>query len=230
MGHAPFFPRNWYGTVQAFRDPKTLMLIGRISYLTEKQKAWARVFASTPIRYSIIGNLLWKYYNNELTNQQIEQEMVFNEYKIEHREDIRYSVTGPSFNYENESELYKDLAVVWRRSSEQMYGLCVANGIQYFHFLQPNQYVANSKIMTDEELNIAFREDHPYKKGVEQGYPYLIEEGQYLKTQGVRFYDLTMLFATNTEPLYVDTCCHLSRRGYGMIAGAIVKAIQRELE
>jgi len=50
-----------------------------------------------------------------------------------------YVATGPSYHYESESDMFKDLASVWKMSSIQMHRLCAANGIRYFHFLQPNQ-------------------------------------------------------------------------------------------
>jgi len=52
-----------------------------------------------------------------------------------------YVMTGPAYYYESESDLFEDLAAVWKRCSIQMHKFCAANGIRYFHFLQPNQYV-----------------------------------------------------------------------------------------
>ncbi len=72
-------------------------------------------------------------------------------------------------------------------------------------------------------------ESEPYRKGVERGYPHLIEAGKQLRHQGIRFHDLTMLFANHDEQLYVDSCCHLNERGYGMIAEAIGKVLSQEL-
>ncbi|MFQ5576831.1 MAG: hypothetical protein ACE5G8_07575 [Anaerolineae bacterium] len=229
-GVNPFFPRNWYGRVNGFRDPAMLKMIGQVSYLAERQKTWAATFAAPPLRYSVIGNIVWLYRNNTLARQQAEQEAAFNDYEIEAKDTLSYLVTGPSFNYQNDPELYQDLARVWRRSSEQMHRLCLENGCEYFHFLQPNQYVANSKIMGARELKIAVKDGNPYQEGVVQGYPYLIEEGHTLNTEGVRFYDLTMIFATNDEPLYIDRCCHLNKKGYEIVANTIAEFIQQELE
>ena len=66
----------------------------------------------------------------------------------------------------------------------QMHKLSLANQIEYFHFLQPNQYVRGSKILTEDERKVAYSESHPYKKGVESGYPRLVEAGKRLKDRG----------------------------------------------
>jgi len=226
----PFFPRNWFGRVHTFRDTETLLILSEILLLTERQRAWAALFVNTPLRYSITCNLLWEYYNNILSNLRFEKEIAFQQYKISEKENVSYLVTGPSFHYAKESEMYKDLAGMWKRSSIQMNNVCKANGIDYYHFLQPNQYVVNSKIMEKEELRIAYAEDHMYKKGVEKGYPYLIEEGKDLVNQGVKFYDLTMIFANNKELLYKDICCHLNEKGYNIIAITIGKVIREETQ
>ena len=110
-----------------------------------------------------------------------------------------------------------------------MHNLCAANDVEYFHFLQPNQYLVGSKIMTQEERSVAISENQPYKRGVGPGYPRLIEAGEELRRRGISFHDLTMLFANNDETLYIDTCCHLNERGYGMIAEAIGKVIYEEV-
>lgn len=81
-----------------------------------------------------------------------------------------------------------------------MHSLCQGYQIEYFHFLQPSQYVAPSKPMSPEEREVAIREDHPYRESAELGYPYLIEEGRLLSQRGVRFHDLTgMLRATRSR-------------------------------
>jgi len=226
----PFFPRDWFGKVYTFRDSSMLAMIGKIAFFTEKQKDWAKLFIQTPLRYSILSNLVWDYYNNLLNNQIVNYEIEFTQYKIPKMTKLSYLVTRPTFHYANDNELSQDLATMWRRSSIQMYNLCFQNGSQYFHFLQPNQYVVNSKILSREELQTAFQSDHIYKKWVELGYPYLIKEGEYIKQQGIRYYNLSMIFANNTEPLYVDTCCHLNEKGSEIIAETIGKILLQEIK
>lgn len=57
-----------------------------------------------------------------------------------------------------------------------MHRLSQANGILYLHFLQPNQYVEDSKPMGPDERRVAYREDMRYRAGAVRGYPLLIRE------------------------------------------------------
>jgi hypothetical protein len=95
----------------------------------------------------------------------------------------------------------------------------------YLHFLQPNQYVAGSKEMGPEERAVAYFEGHPFQRSVVVGYPKLVKAGQELREQGVAFFDLTGILAGRKEPLYVDTCCHLGKPGYEIIASRIADEI-----
>jgi len=171
-------------------------------------------------------NRMWKYYDRELAMGISADELRLMRHEPKTQS---YVATGPSYHYESEFELFKDLASVWRRSSLQMHRLCEANNIKYFHFLQPNQYVVGSKIMEEEELSRAVVPDHAYKNGVERGYPFLIKAGEELAKEGVRFHDLTMIFVDVEEPLYIDDCCHINERGNEMVASVIGKTITQEL-
>ena len=135
-----------------------------------------------------------------------------------------YYVKGPNVEM-NIDERFALLAAVWSRCSMQLDRLCRANGIRYFHFLQPNQYVADSKTMGSVERARAYKEDAIYKPGVEQGYPLLIEEGKKLLQSGVRFVDLTKVFIDIEEPVYIDDCCHLDVKGKQIVAAAVAQAI-----
>ena len=226
----PFYPRNWFRMMYNFHDTSMLTMAGEIALLTEKQKKWARALTTVPLRYSIVCNILWEYYNKRLSNEKAEKERIFQQYTVSKKEDIGYTVTGPPFHYGSDPELYNALVDVWKTSSRQMHRLSTANGIVYFHFLQPSQYVPGSKVMRKEERKIAFKENHPYRQGVEKGYPYLRKAGRDLMNEGVRFYDFTMIFVDNDEVLYRDPCCHVNRKGYKIISTAIGQAIVKYLE
>jgi len=202
----PFFPRNWFMKVQALPDPVTQSIVGEITYLRSKRGKWAGVFSKAPIRYSVTMNLIWKYYDSHLAKAISRAQLTLQSYKP--TKVGGYVMTGPSYHFKSEADLFQDLASIWKNSSLQMHKLSTANNIRYFHFLQPNQYIPGSKIMGEEELKQAFLEGHPYKKGVERGYPYLVKAGQELVNEGVNFHDLSMVFANKVEPLYIDTCCH----------------------
>jgi hypothetical protein len=108
--------------------------------------------------------------------------------------------------------------------------LCEANGIAYFHFLQPNQYVEGTKPMAASEQAVALNVENPYRAPAVACYPLLIEEGRSLKAQGINFHDLTRVFAEHSEPLYVDDCCHFNDAGDKILAENIAAAIRSVFE
>src|SRR5690606_22799374 len=122
---------------------------------------------------------------------------------------------------------YARIAAVWARSSLEMWHLCRGLGITYLHALQPNQYVAGSKPMGDAERAVAWRDDSPFRAGVEGGYPALRAAGAALAAQGLPFADLTDVFADVREPVYIDDCCHLGPRGNALLGAALGRAIAR---
>ncbi len=126
------------------------------------------------------------------------------------------------------NQVYRDLAQIWVESSRQMANLSRANDIHYYHFLQPNQYLAGSKPMGPEEKKIALQPLHQYRIPATDGYPFLREAGEELNQQNVPYFDLTQVFADNPEILYIDDCCHLNQQGYDLIVDSIVDVIDAE--
>ncbi len=221
----PFFPRMWWMRVGRINSPDVLTRIGKISVAKEDRVQLAELFEEIPFRYSIILNLIWKFADKNQEKEIKQMEGDLTRFKAVENAQMKYMATGPSFSYDTEEELFKDLAKVWSTSSRQMSFITQANNIDYFHYLQPNQYVANSKPMNDEEREIGWLDGHAYKEGVEKGYKHLIEEGKGLVAAGVPFHDLTMMFADNEEVLYSDACCHLNEKGYNFIIDRIVDDI-----
>jgi hypothetical protein len=116
-------------------------------------------------------------------------------------------------------------AATWRESSELLRAVLEARGIPYVHLLQPNQYVPDSKPMSDAERQLAVDPANPWGQIARAGYQHLIREGAALRAGGEAFHDETMLFGDVTEPVYVDNCCHLGPRGNELLAGAVARAI-----
>lgn len=136
-----------------------------------------------------------------------------------------FQARGPVRSYASEDAMYRELVAMWARSSLQMHALCQGLGIEYVHFLQPNQYLAGSKPMGDEERRTALKPDSPYRRAVETAYPMLSAAGAELRRSGVAFFDLSQVYSTVEKPLYVDTCCHVSYEGYRLIAVAVAEAL-----
>ena len=108
--------------------------------------------------------------------------------------------------------------------------LCEANSILYWHFLQPNQYVKNSKALSEEEGKIAFNTEAIYKKPAEQGYPALIRAGYELANSNIQFHDLTNIFKDHAESVYEDDCCHLNKNGNEILGDTIGKLMVEDIE
>jgi hypothetical protein len=138
-----------------------------------------------------------------------------------------YTASGPRWKF-TDDELYDHLTDIWSRSSLQMSYLSRANGIKYYHFLQPNQYVAGSKQMDAEERKRAYDPRMRYRAGAVKGYPKLIAAGQKLAASGVAYTDLTMLFADILTPIYFDTCCHVLPEGALIVAKKIASVIAED--
>jgi hypothetical protein len=120
--------------------------------------------------------------------------------------------------------VYNDIARNWAQASLLMRDMLAARGTPYVHVLQPNQYSA-SRTFTPEEAKVALNASSPYKPGVEQGYPALLAEAAsrgMTKTTG--FLDATHVFDQETQPMYVDNCCHYTAMGYRVLADAIASA------
>ena len=126
------------------------------------------------------------------------------------------------------------MADLWMNCSKQMHLVCEGNDIIYLHFLQPNQYVPDSKPFSEEERKIALVEDKgddtspweaDYAKAVGKSYPMLRERGRRLIENGVHFTDLTQIYADEKRIVYRDSCCHANDLGYDLIAKAIADEI-----
>jgi len=52
-----------------------------------------------------------------------------------------------------------------------------------------------------------------------------VEHGKLLKSKGVRFHDLTMMFNNEKRSVYNDKCCHFNELGYNQIEDSISTVI-----
>jgi hypothetical protein len=114
-------------------------------------------------------------------------------------------------------ELTADL---WERSSLLMSAVAERIGASYVHFLQPNLHVPTSKELTPDEQQVAGAAGG-WAERVAAGHPLLQARGEQLVGRGVRFVDLTMVFAERVETVYWDACCHINHVGNVHLAEAI---------
>jgi hypothetical protein len=220
-GVFPAYPRGWALRVENFHDPALVERVGLVAYLRGRRAGLAAAFGAAPWRYSLTAGFVWTLLDRMAGARIAEAQRELNAYRPSGRQFQQIGPPRPAPG----AATYEQLASLWERGSLQMSRLCLANGVRYFHFLQPNQYVQGSKPMGPAERRAAVNPAQPYRVGVERGYPLLQAKGRELASEGVSFHDLTMVFARIHEPLYVDDCCHVNQRGYEILADAVADAI-----
>ncbi len=221
-----FYPLGWHEMLAEFDDPVP-DLRGKVVCLEEQRSSWASLFSRRLLRHSVTANLVWKLGDRRLagTIAVTKQRM-----PLPRRSGLPYRFRGPREDARDWQATLRRLAGDWERCSLLIDRLCRANGIRYYHFLQPNQYVPGSKVFSQEERQTAYTEEHPIRPLVEQGYPLLREGGRRLVAKGVCFHDLSLAYAHREETFYYDNCCHINRAGAEALAGAIARALMETSE
>ena len=222
-GTFPAFPRGWRDLVAGVSDPQYTALVGAIELEKERRGQWAERMTRSVLRFSPLANLVWRAADRSLARRMEAERAALQRYRGTASD---YAETGPPRTYASDAAMYADLAAIWMRGSLQLARLSAANGVSYLHFLQPNQYVPDAKPMDESERRVAHdAAGAAWKESVERGYPLLLERGEELHRQGVRFYDLTRIFAQVTQPVYMDHCCHLNMEGNAILGDRIGAAV-----
>ena len=125
----------------------------------------------------------------------------------------------------DEYDLSRMALRVWYRGSVVLHELSRTAGAEYYHFLQPNQYVPDAKPLTDRELAKAHEGTGLFVRAYRDAYPVWQRLGAELRQQGINYYDLTQIFVDNRETLYIDRCCHLNARGNELLAASMVQRL-----
>jgi hypothetical protein len=217
------FPRQWY----YFATTLPRRLTSEYDYWRVRRAKLAAAYSQPGLRHSVLINLAWRLHDRRV---QVEIQTAREALEQAESEEEAPAAMAPEHRYRDYQQLMTHLVSIWKQSSLQLDRLSRANDIAYFHFLQPNQYVAGSKPMDEVERLHALNPEHPYRRGAVVGYPMLIAEGADLARRGVNFVDLTLLFSETQERLYIDDCCHFSARGFEIAAEAIARAILRHFE
>lgn len=216
------YPRQWRTRVTPAGDMVALRLVGRIAYVQSLRHRMAAFFSRRPQSLSVTATLLGIGINSTLQDAVHHDASLLNSlYMSEHHP----AASGPRQKFRDDREMYEHCASVWQRASLHLHQLCAENGIRYYHFLQPNQYVPDSKQFSKEEAAYAIGH-HIGAPHVRQGYPLLQQAGAELTRQNVRFHDLTRLFVNHPEPTYRDGCCHLNERGNEILSVEVARILR----
>lgn len=217
----PTYPRNWQIYAKKGVNTDQLLATGYKISIAKDLNDLDGSMSRSMWRKSRIGLLFW-----DSRRSKLELELATAEAQLQASMKVESDrqLNGPDLAEMDEETYRRNSAEYWARCSELMYGLCKGNEIEYFHFLQPNQYVEDSKMFTEKELKSAYESGpYPYKLAVAKGYPMLGAEGEKLIANGIPFFDLTRIFASENQTIYADKCCHLNTAGSELMAGEIVK-------
>jgi len=223
------YPRNWFWRSQQITDPELLKIQKHLVVLRESRRKWASMCSlGWPLEWSPFFNILWEARDLHLAGQEFDEKKTLYNYRKEG--ELAHEVKGPTRTYVGSKAVYQDASLSWVRASTQMSQICRANGISYFGFVQPNQYVPGSKPkMSREESLIAFDQGAPYSSAVSEGYALLLAEIPGLRSKGVVVTDLTQIFHDVPEVVYSDSCCHFNERGLNVIAERMAETIRETL-
>ncbi len=221
-GVFPAYPRGWHYRVADHLLPEMQRLIAQDAHLQEVRRSAARGLEGSFARYSFLANAGWALADGWLTRQMEALSARAIGLRTANRSFAR---NGPLQTYASAEEVVRESARLWKQGSLQLHGLCQASGIKYHHFLQPNQYDTGSKPLTAREKQVAVRANHPFAPGARAGYPLLRAHGQALRIAGVKFHDLSRIFAASHQDVYIDNCCHLHPAGNAALLQAILAAI-----
>ena len=219
-GTSSFFPRLWNFYSRDRLDTTIEQQIASIQQYEENQKTIDYLF-SLPIlnKLDFIHYLSYNLLQNKINSETQGLSLLLN------NEGKTYQYLGPESLYYNQKQINNNIINTWKNSSIQMSLLSKANNSLYLQFLQPNQYLENSKPLNNEEKKYAWAKNQPYRKPVELFYPQLISEGQNLKKMNVLFFDLTGIFKNIKDTIYSDNCCHYNAEGNKIMADYVVRAI-----
>lgn len=225
-GVNPFYPRAWYYRTGGLDDQDTRRRMARALAARDARWQWAGFFQGMG-SCSIAANIVWKARDRRLEKrlEDINNDFLQDESSLA----TRFVTTGPRIDADPESGIYGLISEHWKSCSFLMKALADSRGIKYLHFLQPNQYFAGGKILTEEEKKKFYNEGHPYRPGVVEGYPELLALAEELIEGGVSFHDLTMIYRDNEETIYSDDCCHPNTLGYEIVARFVGNAIADEI-
>ena len=221
-GVFPTFPVWWRHRVGPSTD--RLLLGGHIAVLRREQARLAALRETSPLRRSALFGLLNRWRQEKtaaaIIRRHHELAALKSTYTLEQH--------GPP-NRLAPGELLSELARVWYRGSLTLARLAELAGAEYYHFLQPSQYLPDSKPLSPQELALAYNPGGQHGYFAERGYPLLRRFSRDLPQQGVNYFDLTGIFADRRETLYRDDCCHLNRRGNELLAAAMVQRMEPAL-
>ena len=213
----PFFPNSWEYLV--FLTQEEIALVAQIRTARAQLAQLRGDGAASPLRYTALYGMLHRY-----RVQQTETRVRQLNYELSDRGRGRsIEQQGPYVPFRDAGQVHQEAARSWYRSSVILDAVSDRAGADYYHFLQPNQYIPDAKPLSPQERQQAFDPEWAGQVNFAETYPMLVRFGQELQRQGINYFDLAHIFNDHPETLYRDICCHLNPRGNELLAAAMVE-------
>lgn len=219
----PFLPFRWHHLVNL--TPAESRLAGRIAIARDQLRQLQHSAETHPFRYTAVYRIMNRYRLEQRAKRIIQLNHDLQAELAVHRLEKH----GPSRPFRTEADLNREEARIWYRGSLLLSELAQLSGAEYYHFLQPNQYLPGAKPLTARELDCCYRAGTRLERVYREGYPFLVPLGENLTRRQVNYFDLTQIFQDNRETLYQDTCCHFNERGNELLAAAMVERLEPAL-
>ena len=215
----PFFPGRWENLVFLTRDE--IALAGQIRAARDQLTQLQQAAPASPFRYTALYGILHRY-----QLQQAQTRILQLNYDLANQNSARsLEQQGPYLPFRDAAQVHQEAVRVWYRSSALLSRLAATAGADYYHFLQPNQYIPDTKPLSPEEQRDFYIPSMLPRTDYANTYPVLQQFGSDLQQQGVHYFDLAPIFNDRPETLYRDICCHLNPRGYELLATAMVERL-----
>lgn len=221
-GLHPMLPDEWHVFAGASLRQAAARESARVLILDEQRRALARAFA--PLRASALATLVWSRLDRGLAARIARARLGLRQ--LASPRDVRPPWPNPPYDPCHVHEL---VGSIWFEGARAIAHLARGHGFGHIHLVQPNQYVAGSKALSEEERRRGVRRNRATALSVARGYPVIRQRAAELAALGVHVADLTLLFRDVAETLYVDDCCHLNRAGNDLLARALVREVERHL-
>ena len=214
----PLYPLRWPEYLGTSFNPNALTSLGEA--VIWRKVRYTASYLFHPTDFSVTFSTMWKLLDSYLSTRTTEAEARMAERGKNGRP---YVLSGPNtMNNASSDDLNAYALRAWSEGSLQLYNLSQIYHFDYFHFLQPNQYVPGSKPLSDEERAQSYDLSSAHARGVQTLYPRFEAQIPILKSKGLNIYTLTSIYKNTKETVYIDDCCHGNALGYQIMSRAIV--------
>jgi hypothetical protein len=145
---------------------------------------------------------------------------------LEGRYPAAIGVSVPQGQDERRAESKSLQVEIWKKHIGLQRQVERTRGVPAYFFLQPNQYLQNSKPLSVEERATAINSD---VADINHAQISILRRAvQDLATKGVPVFDLTGIFQETPATVYVDACCHMNELGNQIMAQHIVSVLAEQ--